>query len=299
MGRSMGRMAVLLLCCTMLCMIPAGCGQSPEAESTKGATAMTTTGRSAETDMEAMVVRLHDGSLLLVDNRSGSPFVPTAIDEADIIGLDGQTLTVDDLQVGNVVRVVGNGIMMQSYPGQYPGIETIEVIKEGSSADAEEYADLIAELSISMDPSQPASANLEYVTDLASVTLMLQDNGYTWTYEENGEPTQVIADAAHPVQINPADLPDVRVDQPLDVTIVFDRTATALTVTRWGEQAIEQAASSAGGYQNIDVDPLSGEPVDVALDGAKAVLTVEPGYRYVVDAEFAEGTVCYVFTVHE
>ena len=197
------------------------------------------------------------------------------------------------------MRVVGNGIMMQSYPGQYPGIETIEVIKEGSSADAEEYADLIAELSISMDPSQPASANLEYVTDLASVTLMLQDNGYTWTYEENGEPTQVIADAAHPVQIDPADLPDVRVDQPLDVTIVFDRTATALTVTRWGEQAIEQAASSAGGYQNIDVDPLSGEPVDVALDGAKAVLTVEPGYRYVVDAEFAEGTVCYVFTVHE
>ena len=83
MGRSMGRMAVLLLCCTMLCMIPAGCGQSPEAESTKGAAAMTTTGRSAETDMEAMVVRLHDGSLLLVDNRSGSPFVPTAIDEAD------------------------------------------------------------------------------------------------------------------------------------------------------------------------------------------------------------------------
>ena len=55
---------------------------------------MTTTGRSAETDMEAMVVRLHDGSLLLVDNRSGSPFVPTAIYEADIIGLDGQTLTV-------------------------------------------------------------------------------------------------------------------------------------------------------------------------------------------------------------
>lgn len=105
MGRPMGRMAVLLLCCTMLCMIPAGCGQSPEAESTKGATAMTTTGRSAETDMEAMVVRLHDGSLLLVDNRSGSPFVPTAIYEADIIGLDGQTLTVDDLQVGNVVRV--------------------------------------------------------------------------------------------------------------------------------------------------------------------------------------------------
>lgn len=254
------------------------------------------TGRSAESDMEAMVVRLDDGGLLLVDTRSGSPFVPTAVDEADIIGVDGHALTADDLRPGNVVRVAGNGIMLESYPGQYPGIETIEVVSEGTAADAERYADLVAELSVTVDPAQPAAANLEYTTDLARVTLMLRDNGYTWTYEENGEPVQVIADAAHPVQIDPADVSDAGIDQPVEGTVVFDRPVEALTVTRWDERELEQAASEAGSYQDVDADSLSSETVTVSFEDKTARLDLDPGYRYAFDATFAEGTVGYVFT---
>ncbi|GAA0632340.1 hypothetical protein [Bifidobacterium pullorum] len=254
------------------------------------------TGRSAESDMEAMVVRLDDGGLLLVDTRSGSPFVPTAVDEANIIGVDGRALTADDLRPGNVVRVAGNGIMLESYPGQYPGIETIEVVSEGTAADAERYADLVAELSVTVDPAQPAAANLEYATDLARVTVALRDNGYTWTYEENGEPVQVIADAADPVQTDPANVPDAGIDQPVEGTVVFDRPVEALTVTRWSEQTLEQAASAAGSYQDIDVDSLPAETVTVSLEDEKARVDLDPGYRYALDATFAEGTVGYVFT---
>lgn len=296
MGRPMTKVMGSVLCCMTLCMVPAGCGQPSESGSAEGAAAMKAAGRSAESDMEAMVVRLDDGGLLLVDTRSGSPFVPTAVDEADIIGVDGRALTADDLKPGNVVRVAGNGIMLDSYPGQYPGIETIEVVSEGTAADAERYADLVAELSVTVDPAQPAAANLEYTTDLARVTLMLRDNGYTWTYEENGEPVQAIADAAHPVQIDPADVSDAGIDQPVEGTVVFDRPVEALTVTRWSEQALEQAASAAGSYQDIDADSLPAETVTVSLEDEKARVDLDPGYRYALDATFAEGTVGYVFT---
>ena len=218
--------------------------------------------------------------------------VRRSCEEADIIGADGRALTADDLRPGNVVRVAGNGIMLESYPGQYPGIETIEVVREGSAADAERYADLVAELSVTVDPAQPAAANLEYATDLARVTLMLRDNGYTWTYEENGEPVQVIADVAHPVQIDPADVPDAGIDQPVEGAVVFDRPVEALTVTRWSEQALEQAASEAGSYQDIDADSLPAETVTVSLEDEKARVDLDPGYRYALDATFAEGTVC-------
>ena len=296
MGRPMTKVVGSVLCCVALCMVPSGCGQPSESGSAEGAAAMKAAGRSAESDMEAMVVRLDDGGLLLVDTRSGSPFVPTAVDEADIIGVDGRALTADDLKPGNVVRVAGNGIMLESYPGQYPGIETIEVVSEGTAADAERYADLVAELSVTVDPAQPAAANLEYTTDLARVTLMLRDNGYTWTYEENGEPIQVIADVAHPVQIDPADVSDAGIDQPVEGTVVFDRPVEALTVTRWSEQALEQAASAAGSYQDIDADSLPAETVTVSLEDEKARVDLDPGYRYALDATFAEGTVGYVFT---
>lgn len=44
---------------------------------------------------------------------------------------------------GNIVQVTGNGIMLESYPGQYPGITKVEVIETGSPADAEQYADIV------------------------------------------------------------------------------------------------------------------------------------------------------------
>ena len=33
------------------------------------------------------------------------------------------------LVAGNIVQVTGNGIMLESYPGQYPGITKVEVIE--------------------------------------------------------------------------------------------------------------------------------------------------------------------------
>ena len=65
---------------------------------------------------------------------------------------------------GNIVQVTGNGIMLESYPGQYPGISKVEVIEQGNPADAEQYADIVDTVFAAPDQSQVPSGNLDYKT---------------------------------------------------------------------------------------------------------------------------------------
>ena len=213
----------------------------------------------------AMVVTLGNGEVLFVDQDSESPYYPTLPDDAP------------ELADGNIVRVTGNGIMLESYPGQYPGITKVEVIEEGTPEDAEKYDELVAQIWQPKDPAEPPYASVEYATDLAVVSLMPTTCGYTWTYEEDGEEQTVAVDAPHPTQLEADELPDARVDGPTEVTVSFDVETTGLVVSRWSEDALD----------------VEGEPVE-AEDGT---FIVEPGYRYAFFATFDAGGATYAFTV--
>lgn len=239
----------------------------------------------------ALAVVLDNGSVLFIDRDTESPYYP-GLDTARIVDADGNETSADALASGNVVRVTGNGIMLESYPGQYPGITDVEIVDEGAPDDLEPYADMISELNVERDPAEPAQATVEYRTEQAVVSLMPQTNGYTWSYEENGEGVTVTADVADPVQVKADDLIDAQVDGPTDATVSFDVPASDLHVTRWSEADIAGAADP----NSIS---LPGEDVQVtASDGAYA-LTIEPGYRYFFEATFDAGTVGYLFTVRE
>lgn len=213
----------------------------------------------------AMVVTFDDGEVLFVDQDTGTPYYPTLPEGAP------------ELAAGNIVRVTGNGIMLESYPAQYPGITRVEVVEEGSPADAEKYDELVAEIWQPKDPTEPPYASVEYATDLAVVSLVPTTCGYTWTYEEDGEEQTVAVDAPHPTQLEADELPDARVDGPTEVTVSFDVEMTELVVSRWSEDALD----------------VEGEPVE-AEDGT---FIVEPGYRYAFFATFDAGGATYVFTV--
>ena len=213
----------------------------------------------------AMVVTFDDGEVLFVDQDNGSPYYPTLPEGAP------------ELTAGNIVRVTGNGIMLESYPAQYPGITRVEVVEEGSPADAEKYDELVAEIWQPKDPTEPPYASVEYATDLAVVSLVPTTCGYTWTYEEDDEEQTVAVDAPHPTQLEADELPDARVDGPTEVTVSFDVEMTELVVSRWSEDALD----------------VEGEPVE-AEDGT---FIVEPGYRYAFFATFDAGEATYVFTV--
>lgn len=284
------RAAIIVLACLGAVVGIAGC----VANGTRHTEGSDT--KRQEFEGTAMVLRLGDDSLLFVDRDTETPFVPTAIDDAEIIGIDGATAAPEDLEPGNIVRITGNGIMLESYPGQYPGITLVEVIDEGTPEDAEAYDELVAQLWNEPDPSQPASASLDYTTDLAAVSLMPLTNGYTWSFKEDGRMRTVVADVPHPTQISRDDIPDARIDGAVEATLALDRPARSVSVTRWSEDDIAAAAEKAGSPSDIDADALSGEQVECALVDSAATFTIEPGWRYCAKVTFDEGTVSYVFT---
>lgn len=237
----------------------------------------------------AMVVTFGDGEVLFVDQETGTPYYPTNLPS-----------DAPELAAGNIVRVTGNGIMLESYPAQYPGITDVEVIEEGTPADAEKYDELVAQIWQPKDPSEPPLASLEYTTELAATSVMLGTYGYTWSYEEGDSEQTVTVDAPHPTQLEAAELSDARVDGPTEVTVSFDVPCTAAGIVRWPEDELEAAAEAAGSAQAVEIGSVKGDAWTVddreIVDG-NVVFTVEPGWRYAVEAYFDAGEAIYVFTV--
>ena len=236
----------------------------------------------------AMVVTFGDGEVLFVDQETGTPYYPTSLPS-----------DAPELAAGNIVRVTGNGIMLESYPAQYPGITGVEVIEEGTPADAEKYDELVAQIWQPKDPSEPPLASLEYTTELAATSVMLGTYGYTWTYEEGGSEQTVTVDAPHPTQLEAVELSDARVDGPTEVIVSFDVPCTAAGIVRWPEDELEAAAEAAGSAQAVEIGGVEGDAWTVddreIVDG-NVVFTVEPGYRYAISATFDAGEATYAFT---
>lgn len=212
----------------------------------------------------AMVVTFGDGEVLFVDQDSESPYYPTLPEGTP------------ELTAGNIVRVTGNGIMLESYPGQYPGITKVEVIEKGTPADAEKYDELVAQIWQPKDPSEPAFASLDYTTELAATSVMLNPFRSTWTSTQDGETQTVAGDVA---QLEPSDLPYARIGNSVDATLSFDVTPTSVTV---GRRSVLSSSTSL-------------ESVTVELGEKSAELIIEPGYLYVIDASFEAGEVSYAF----
>lgn len=212
----------------------------------------------------AMVVTLGNGEVLFVDQETETPYYPTLPEDAP------------ELTAGNIVRVTGNGIMLESYPAQYPGITHVEVLDEGAPADAEKYAELAAQLWQPKDPAEPPYATLEYATELATVSLVPTSCGYIWTYEQGGEEQTVAVDTLAPTDYAAGELADASLKEPAQVTVSFDVDATGIEVTRWSEDALDAEG------EKVEVEDFS--------------FTAEPGYRYAILATFDAGEATYAFT---
>ena len=104
----------------------------------------------------AMVAYANGDQVLFVDQETQTPYIPTEIDDATII-VDGQQTDEEALVAGNIVQVTGNGIMLNSYPGQYPGVTKIQVVAEGSPEDADPYQEILDAYFAQPDASEPAS----------------------------------------------------------------------------------------------------------------------------------------------
>lgn len=297
------------LAASLTCLSLTGCTTTPDEPETPSVTTTTTdvaplderTSSAGATDMTvdtstALVVYVHDDDIAFVNQETGTLYLPTIPE--DVYGLNGARIDEDQLVVGNVVSVTGNGIMLESYPGQYPGISKIEVIDQGNPADADKYADEAHKIFQGADPSQIPTASVEYTTGLGQVGLPLTAYSYEWNGAEGG--VEDIATATGSVieagEFHAEDgtlregITDTRLDAPVEATLTVSTDTRSIEVERQpviqnpqGAWALNEAAHS--------------EKVLVRTASAtKATFTIEPGYAYEIDLDFGgDNDASYVF----
>ena len=104
-----------------------------------------------EKPIEAMYIEKGDDFQIFVDTSTDvlfDAYIPEGTEE---------------LTTGDLVKIYGDGIMLESYPGQYPGVTRIVVTKQGTEEDAEKYESLVDEVYQEPDPS----CDLDYIPNEA------------------------------------------------------------------------------------------------------------------------------------
>lgn len=234
-----------------------------------------------ETPIRAMYIPTEDPGYILVDQDNGTVFTVAMPEE--IHDQNGKKITEKDLKKGNILNIYGDGIMLESYPGQYPGVTKIQVAKEGKESDADQYQEILDQIGQKKEPSEIPHLNVEYRTSLGSVSAVTMEGDYSWTYTaENGTEQNTAADCPHITQWK--DIPVMNVDGDTDMTLKFDLVPDKVYVVRYP-------------VSGLDTE-ITKEKTEIQRDGEDYVLTAaQKGYLYQVLAEWANGQAEYGFSV--
>lgn len=239
-------------------------------------------------------VYLTDGeeNQLFVDLTREYPF-DGRIPEEELYDEEGNKITPQQLNCGDVVNIWGNGVIAESYPAQYNGITKIQRVEQENQEYLDKYAHYMEELFAYPDLSQVPHLNLCYTQPNAIVTAAVMEHGaYTWTYEnEQGEQVTETADAAHILHWE--NLTEIQTDEPLEVGMEFSIKPEKVEVTRW---SLEQKAQA---MENLDTAQLpQGEAVEVFEDAEdRPAVDAEPGFVYLVKGYWENGEAEYGFSV--
>lgn len=283
-------LALLALVVALLCSCSAPANTTQDTNTTDAnapASDAATPNADDQVTSTAMVAGVQGDTVLLVDQDTQTPYYPTS-SETVVYDIDGNVIALSDLAPGNVVTVVGNGIMLESYPGQYPGIATIEVTAVGTPEDAEEYATLVAEVMPEPGSSVPGGA-VEYADDLGVVSVLLAPYAYNWQTDDGADASDVSGSFFGEDGVLDAGVGDARIAEATEATLSFEDEPQNVTVER---MPLTNTTDDV-----FAVNPAAqGEGVGLeSQDGGTYNFTMDPGFAYVVKATFANGNVEYAF----
>lgn len=237
--------------------------------------------------MQAVYLKKEDGNNIFVELENDMPFTGK-IPQEELYDENGEKITEQDLNNGDVLNIYGNGIMAQSYPGQYNGISKIERTEQENQEYIEEYSHFLDEFFVEKEPSQRPELNVCYTDDLAAVTVMIPEAlGYTWTYEENGESNTITTDAPHILQTNPTEV--TKLSEPMKMELMFDVKPESVQILSWEDSLLGQ-------YQDSANQIPDGIPVEVQEnEEGNPEFTAQPGCVYLVQGQWENGTADYGF----
>lgn len=226
------------------------------------------------------------GNPLFVDTETQAVF--TAPIASDLTDGDGHPVSADALSPGNRIDIYGNGIMLETYPGQYPGVTKMVLTDVGDPTDADAYSDVAAMVSPASDGDELPNLNVSYSTELAKVTAVLTRGNYSWAFSTEGDnPEEAVACGKHFLQWD--DVVDLDVDGLTDMTLASGTAPNTVNVYRWPADAYDP-----NGTETIDVDAETIETV-TDEDGNIVIPDVEADYLYGLEATWDNGTVEYAF----
>ena len=264
-------------------------------------------------DLRAMLLVDPDGDQYFVDINSGSFFTTTIPD--DLTDENGTALSESDLSAGDILDISGDGIMLESYPGQYPGVTKMVRVKDGSPEDAAVYADLIDSVYSPSDPAERPFLNADYKDDLAATTVMLTEGNFDWTYtKSDGTTAHDRSSGSHILEWDT--LNDAVLASGTQVYFRSSSQPDRLTVTRFpvslwkGYQNGSAEGSSSAGTEEATIaaseaevrksaEQENGEEVPVSEDESGFYISADPGYVYLISASWPSGTIEYGFYTRE
>lgn len=224
-----------------------------------------------------------EGGYVFIGEETASVF--TASFPEEIVDVNGNIIKKEQLVNGNVVKIYGNGIMAESYPGQYHGVNKMEVIEQGNPSDTDKYKDIIDSIYQEPDPAEPPMLSIEYRTESAVITAGANRGGYEWTYtDKNGESQSVKTDSAHILQWT--EMIDIRLENSTDLTLHFTKEPKEVVVVRWSEE-----------FKGTESEafPEGEEVTTEVVDNKYMLKAVEAEYIYQVIGTWDNGSVEFGF----
>ena len=240
--------------------------------------------------LKAVYLEKEDGNSIFVNLTDEYPFDGN-IPEGELYDEDGEKITQEDLNSGDVLNIWGNGVIAQSYPAQYNGITKMERTQQSNQEYIDRYGHYLEELFVEKDPSELPYLNVCYTDELAAAAVMIPDPlSYTWTYtEESGESRTITTDAAHVLQTEPVEVK--KISEPMTMELQFDEVPESAELLVWDDTLLGQSQDS------TDQIP-EGTAVEVTKNGkGNLEFTAQPGSVYLVQGQWDQGTVEYGFHV--
>lgn len=240
--------------------------------------------------LKAVYLEKEDGNSIFVNLTEEYPFDGN-IPEGELYDEDGEKITQEDLNSGDVLNIWGNGVIAESYPAQYNGITKMERTEQSNQEYIDQYGHYLEELFVEKDPSELPYLNVCYRDELADATVMIPDPlSYTWTYtDESGESRTVTTDGAHVLHTEPVEVK--KISEPMTMELYFDEVPESVELLVWDDTLLGQYQDS------VDQIP-EGTAVEVTKSGkGNLEFNAQPGSVYLVQGQWDQGTVEYGFWV--
>lgn len=234
--------------------------------------------------IEAMYVPFGKDGYIFFDRSTESPFY-AIIPEDKLYDESNKKIKQSELSAGDILACYGDGKMLESYPGQYPGVTKMVRVKKGNVEDTKKYEQEVAKFSQKPSKADIPYLDIENVQKDALVTTAATEGNYEWKYEDASGNEKV--ETQENISFLEKDgLADVICDgENADLKLIFSVEPNYIKVRRWPVGTTQEELSH-------------GQRVRVTLDeNVGYIKRAKKSYIYEVTATWDNGKVHYGFYI--